>query len=204
MQPLPQKRPLQSCMTSAHVTASSEHILILPSQGVSSLGTQAHQLSFYSDSKMSYTGLDISASQTSTLETPCDYFSFHCWQFGSVTMKVQPSLSNVGSFIAIHRHYPCLALTTLTISENVTMQVRDFSPLPSRLNLAFRVSLLNLPPVTGLTRTKFLSCILSRFSILIHLIENKIVSRLDVFLWFWERQRLLQSWMWWEGFCGGW
>lgn len=77
-------------------------------QEVSSLGTQAHLLSSYSDSKMSYPGLDISACQTSTLEAPCDYFSFHWWQFGSVTIKVQPSLSNVGSFIVIHGDYESL------------------------------------------------------------------------------------------------
>lgn len=65
-------------MTSAVITASSEHILIHHSQEVSSLGTQAHQLSSYSDSKMPYTGLVICCQSNFHFRDPCDFFSFHC------------------------------------------------------------------------------------------------------------------------------
>lgn len=102
-------------------------------------------------------------------------------------MKVPPSLS----FFAMHGDYsPCLLLTPCRISENVTgqenLQVRDFSSLPSSLNLAS-----SFPPTLStcdwITRTKLVLCCkqLCYFNPL-GLKCNKMVSDLEDSLQFWE------------------
>lgn len=176
-------------MASAVVTASSEHILIHHSQEASNLGTQAHQLYSYSDSKMTYTGFVICWQPNFYFRDPCDFFSFHCWQFGSVTMKVQPSLSNISSFFAIHGDYVSLpALTPCRTSENATVQVRDFSPLPSSLSLAFRDSIPCFPTATRPIRAKPLPSIIKQPEYFnpLDLKYSKIASDLEDSLQFWE------------------
>lgn len=107
-----QRNGLNNPVTSAHATARSEHILAHHSQEVSSGVTLAYQL-FYSDSGMSCTELVICCQSNLYFRYLHCFFSFQCWQFGFVKMKLQPSLS---SLLFLHWDYQLLP-TSLTMLD---------------------------------------------------------------------------------------